>query len=276
MSGKMNVMITGACGGLGRALAAECGKRGYRLFLTDINEEGLRSIQRGLERRFGVCAAVRACDLTSESGVDELLCAVDAQNIRFDMLLNVAGLDYEGAFLARKRNDLVKIVSLNNEATLRITHSILQRRRADRPFSLVFVSSLASLYPMPLKATYAASKRFLLDFSLALRLELKGQGVRVLAVCPGGMPTTPEAMRGIEAQGFWGAATTNPLETVARRTIDGVMRGKSVYIPGGLNRTLAMIGGLLPRRWVAAAIYRRWNKAQTRRPPSEAESRKAA
>jgi len=258
----MNVLITGACGGLGRALAMECGKRGWRLFLTDIDAKGLLSIQRGLERSFGVCVAAKACDLTDERSVDELLAAADAQGIRFDMLLNVAGLDYEGAFLTRKSSDLVRIVSLNNEATLRITHAILERRKADKAFSLVFISSLASMYPMPLKATYAASKRFLLDLSLALRLELKGQNVRVLAVCPGGMPTTPEALRGIEAQGFWGSATTNPLETVARRTIDGVLRGKSVYIPGGLNRTLAFVGGLMPRRWVAAAIYHRWSRAQ--------------
>ena len=258
----MNVLITGACGGLGRALAMECGKRGWRLFLTDIDAKGLLSIQRGLECSFGACVAAKACDLTDEHSVDELLSVIDTQGIRFDMLLNVAGLDCEGAFLTRKRSDLMRIVSLNNEATLRITHAILERRKADKAFSLVFISSLASMYPMPLKATYAASKRFLLDLSLALRLELKGQNVRVLAVCPGGMPTTPEALRGIEAQGFWGSATTNPLETVARRTIDGVLRGKSVYIPGGLNRTLAFVGGLLPRRWVAAAIYHRWSRAQ--------------
>ncbi len=59
----MNVLITGASGGLGRALANECGKRGYNLFLVDINEQGLRAIQKGLERQFGVCVAVKACDL---------------------------------------------------------------------------------------------------------------------------------------------------------------------------------------------------------------------
>ena len=258
----MNVLITGASGGLGRALANECGKRGYNLFLVDINEQGLRAIQQGLERQFGVCVAVKACDLTSDANVDELMETIDAQNIRFEMLLNVAGVDYEGGFLERTRKDVVKIVSLNNEATLRITHAVLNRRRENKPFSLVFVSSLASMYPMPLKATYAASKRFLLDFAMALRQELKSRNVNVLALCPGGLVTTKEAMSGIAAQGFWGGATTNPLETVARRTIDGVLNGKGVYIPGALNRTLTFLGNLLPREWVAAAIYHRWNKAQ--------------
>ena len=258
----MNVLITGASGGLGRALAMECGRRGYNLFLVDINEQGLIALKSGLERRFGVCVTAKTCDLTSEDSVDRLLAIIDAYHIRFDMLLNVAGVDYEGGFLERRRDDIVRIVALNNEATLRITHAVLSRRNDERRFSLVFVSSLASLYPMPLKATYAASKRFLLDIAVALGHELRDKNVRVLALCPGGMVTTTQAMQGIAAQGFWGVATTNPLEIVAKRTIDGVLRGQRVYIPGFLNRLLSFFGALLPRNWVAAAIYHRWNKAQ--------------
>ena len=268
----MNVLITGASGGLGRALANECAKRGYNLFLVDINACGLEAIQRGLERRFGACVAVKACDLTSDESVDALLETIDERAIHFDMLLNVAGVDYEGGFLTRSRRDIVKIVSLNNEATLRITHAILSRRREGKPFSLVFVSSLASLYPMPLKATYAASKRFLLDMAAALRLELRPKNVRVLALCPGGLVTTPEAMRGIAAQGFWGDATTNPLETTARRTIDRALHRGGTYVPGWMNRTLKFFGGLLPREWVAAAIYHRWNKAQKEWLPGEKQA----
>lgn len=268
----MNVFITGASGGLGRALANECGKRGYNLFLTDINAQGLKSIQLGLERQFGVTVTTAACDLTSDDSVDRLLSTIDALGIRFDMLLNVAGLDFEGGFLERQRRDIIRIISLNNEATLRITHAILSRRREHNPFYLLFTSSLASMYPMPLKATYAASKRFLLDIAVALREELRDKGVNVLALCPGGLATTREAMRGIAAQGFWGGATTNPLEAVARQTITRLIRRGGVFVPGTLNRTLNLFGKLLPRQWVAAAIYHRWNKAQQQWSPVEFSS----
>lgn len=268
----MNVMITGASGGLGRAMANECGRRGYHLFLTDINESGLKSIQCGLERQFGVTVTTAACDLTSDESVDRLLQKIDAHNIRFDMLLNVAGLDFEGAFLERDRRDIIRIISLNNEATLRITHAILSRRREDKRFYLLFTSSLASMYPMPLKATYAASKRFLLDIAVALREELRNQRVNVLALCPGGLATTREAMSGIAAQGFMGDATTNALELVGKRTIDRLQKQGGIYIPGTLNRALTFAGSLLPRRWVAAAIYRRWNKAQQQWKPVEFSS----
>lgn len=258
----MNVLITGAAGGLGRALATECGSRGYNLLLTDVNEAGLLCLKQGLERQFNVAVATRACDLTRAESVDEMLAAIDAQGIHFDVLLNVAGLDFEGDFASRDREALVNIVMLNNAATIRITHAILNRRRPGKVFTIVFVSSLASMFPMPLKATYAASKRFLLDFATSLRQELKRGGVNVLTLCPGGMVTTPMTMCSIQAQGFWGKATTNPLESVARKTMDLALTGKSIYVPGAINQVLAFFGKIIPSSWAATVVFWRWSKAQ--------------
>ncbi|MGI6176263.1 MAG: SDR family NAD(P)-dependent oxidoreductase [Christensenellales bacterium] len=258
----MNVMITGASGGLGRAMAVECARRGYNLFLTDLNAEILPCIKAGLERQFGITITAKACDLTDSASVDEMLRVIDDNGIRFDMLLNIAGLDFEGGFMKREREKIVKIVTLNNAATLRITHAILERRRVNRYFIIIFVSSLASMFPMPLKATYAASKRFLLDFATALRQEVKGQDANVLALCPGGMVTTNESAKAISAQGFWGGVTTNPLEKVARKTLDRALDGKGCYVPGVINHTLSILGKIIPRSWVAAVVYWRWNRTQ--------------
>jgi uncharacterized protein len=258
----MNVMITGAAGGLGRTLANECARRGYDLYLTDINAGGLERIREGLTRQFGVTVKVRACDLTSAQSVDEMMAGINQQAICFDMLLNVAGIDFEGGFLKRSREAIVKIVSLNNAATLRITHAVLTRRQEHAHFTVLFVSSLASMFPMSLKATYAASKRFLYDFALALRQELRDQDVSVTVLCPGGLATTNEAMSGIAAQGFWGGATTNKLESVAKKVIDKATRGKAVYIPGGLNRALVFLGKIVPRSLVTSIVYSRFTGAQ--------------
>ncbi|HPJ02803.1 MAG TPA: SDR family NAD(P)-dependent oxidoreductase [Candidatus Limiplasma sp.] len=258
----MNVFITGAAGGLGRTLANECARRGYDLFLTDINADGLNHIKEGLTRRFGVNVAVHACDMTSEQGVNEMMAMIDARNMRFDMLLNVAGIDFEGGFLTRGRETIVKIVALNNAATLRVTHAVLSRRREAARFTVLFVSSLASMFPMPLKATYAASKRFLYDFALALREELKPENVSVMVLCPGGLATTNEAMSGIAAQGFWGSATTNKLEAIARKVVDRALKGKAVYIPGIINNALVFLGRIVPRSLVTAIVFSRFSGAQ--------------
>jgi hypothetical protein len=260
----MNVLITGASGGLGRALAGECARRGWNMLLTDLSADSLIALQTGLTRQYKTTVAVKACDLTSSVSVDQLLAFIDRHDLRFDMLLNVAGIDNEGGFLAMDQQKILDIVALDVVATLRLTHSILQRRRTGRRFYLLFVSSLASLCPMPLKATYAASKRFLLDFSIALSHELKARQVNVMALCPAGLATTPAAMQGIAAQGFWGQITTCPLETMVRHSIRRLLRGCRVFIPGSLNRTLSLLGRFVPPTAASALVHARWQTAQAR------------
>lgn len=258
----MNVLITGAAGGLGRAFANECAKRGYNLILTDINESGLNAIKSGIERKYNTFVIIKSCDLTSDDSVDEFMEFVKKEKLQFDMLLNIAGLDYEGGFLERDIASVMKILKLNLEATLRITHKVLENRNGKNQFYIIFVSSLASLYPMPLKATYAASKRFLLDFSYALREELKAENVSVMSLCPGGLATTKEAISGITAQGFYGDVTTNPLEKVVNKAISRSLSNKALYVPGFLNRVLSVLGTIVPRKVITRLLYSRWTQAQ--------------
>jgi short-subunit dehydrogenase len=259
----MMVLITGACGGLGRAMASECARRGFELFLTDIYEPGLVSIRQGLERQYGATVYTHVCDITDAGQTADMFERINNMEKRPNMLLNIAGIDHEGSFMAQSGERIADIVRLNIEATLRVTHAALAVRKKAEKFYIVNVSSLASLYPIPLKATYAASKRFLLDFSIALGQELKYENVRVLALCPGGLPTTQEALHGIAAQGIWGSLTTNGLGLVAQRTISRVMAGRRLYIPGLVNRTLSILGALAPPAMVARLLYKRWRQAQS-------------
>ena len=258
----MMVLITGASGGLGRAMALECAKRGYDLFLTDMHEALLEQIRQGIIRQYNVAVYTKACDLMDAKETEKLFLHIGSLGLRITMLLNIAGIDFEGGFLERDCERLLGIVRLNIEATMRVTHMALRHRSADEKFYVVIVSSLASFYPIPLKATYAASKRFLLDFSIALGQELKKEGVSVLALCPGGLPTTKEALQGIAAQGFWGNMTTNSLGTVAHQTIVRVLQGKRIYIPGLTNQALSFMGKLVPRIFIAKLLYNRWQTAQ--------------
>jgi hypothetical protein len=258
----MMALITGASGGLGRAMACECARRGFSLFLTDISETGLGSIRGGLERQYGVTVHTQACDLTDAAQTAALFDRINSLDSRPGMLLNIAGIDHEGGFMSLPRESIADIVRLNIEATLRVTHAALACRNKSEDFYIVNVSSLASLNPIPLKATYAASKRFLLDFSIALGQELRDEQVRVMALCPGGLPTTHEAVNGIVAQGVWGSLTTNGLGEVAHHTISRVLAGRCVYIPGVVNRILSFLSAIVPRLMVARLLHRRWQHAQ--------------
>jgi short-subunit dehydrogenase len=181
------------------------------------------------------------------------------------MLINVAGVDYEGLFSERRPEELRTIVRLNVEATIEMTRRALHYRDPIQPLHIINVSSLASFYPMPVKAVYAASKRFLLDWSLALNAELRGSGVTVTALCPAGMPTNASCIEGIAAQGLMGRLTTLNVGDVAARTLDRALAGRSIYIPGAINQMLRVLGALVPRSIVASLLDRRWRQARERR-----------
>jgi short-subunit dehydrogenase len=255
------MLITGATGGLGSAFAVEAAKMGFDLVLTDLSTHGTDQAAR-LADKFGVQVLYFPCDLTSEPARTELFAAFREHGLLFWSLVNVAGLDHEGSYLGRSRSQILTILKVNLLANMDISHEILAMRDESRKFRLINVSSMASFYPMPFKATYAATKRFLLDFSLALNEEIRDFG-SVTAVCPGGMPTTEECMRAIFAQGFWGWATTVDPYKVARATLKRAMKGSRVYIPGMTNKWLQAISTLLPTVSKVKYVAARWTKSQT-------------
>ncbi len=255
------VLITGATGGLGSAFALECARRGYDLVLTDVRPAG-SALATYLAENYGIQAAYYPCDLSRAEERSRLYQLLAAQSYRFWGLLNVAGTDFEGAFAERTRDQILQILRVNIEATIDNTHSILTLRAPDRRFMLVNVASLAAFQPMPYKAIYAATKRMLLDFTLAIGEEIQDFG-SATALCPAGMPTNPDVMRAIFAQGFWGRMTTVNPDEVAQCTLRAALRGRRVVIPGGINPFIRSLAGLLPAEWTARFIGRRWSAAQS-------------
>jgi short-subunit dehydrogenase len=254
-----SVLITGATGGLGKAFAAECASRGWNL--TDLNGPTLESVAAGLKRMYGVEVQTFAADLTAEDEREALWQRIEGLGLRFHSLFNVAGIDYEGLFSERKVGEIRTILRLNIESTVETTHRALLFRDPIRPFRIVNVCSLAAFYPMPVKAIYASSKRFLLDWSLALNQELRSTGVTVTALCPAGMPSNPEVTRAIDAQGWMGRLTTMNVGDVAAQTIDRALAGRSIYIPGVINQVLRVLGSIFPPQLVAYVIDKRWRKS---------------
>lgn len=257
---KSYVLISGATGGLGTALVTECARRGYNLLLTDLRDDVV-GFAGFIAREFNIEARGITCDLASQQARTVFLNTLKSEGFRFRGLINVAGLDHEGTFLDRTRDQILQLIHLNIEATVDLTHEVINLRDPDVKFMLVNVCSLAAVTPMPYKATYAATKRFLLDLSMALREEIRDFGT-VTALCPAGMPTTVENMEGIFAQGFWGAVTTVDTKTVARSTLDAAEKGKNVVVPGWINQLIYNASRILPASVTARIAGDRWRAAQ--------------
>lgn len=256
------LMITGAMGGLGSAFVLEAAKRGYDLFLTDLNSDGSGFAQ-CLSEKFNIKVVYQPCDLSLEESRTKLFTEIKNAGFSFWGLVNVAGLDNEGGFMERNRAQIIKILNVNIMATMDVTHEILPLRDPETTFRLINVCSLAGFYPMPYKATYAASKRFLMDISRALREEIKPFGT-VTALCPSGMPTTEACMRSMFAQGFWGLVTGMIPADVARLTIKAALKGRFIVIPGRINQFIHVISSLVPSGVAVRYISKRWRTARAK------------
>jgi len=271
---KSYVLITGAAGGVGKAFTEECAARGWDLLITDISNEKLQPLAKGLEREHGIEVITLPCDLTDADSRESLWDQINRLGLRFHMLINVAGGDVEGLFSERTPKELTTMIRLNIESTVLMNRRVLQMRDKTRTLRVINVSSLAGFYPMPVKAVYAACKRFILDFTLALNQEFSPMDATFTALCPAGLPTTRGAIQSIIAQGFWGKITTSNVGDVAARTINKALAGRSVYVPRFSNQIFKFFGTLLPPQSLAKLIGKRWKNARKRNAGAPKKSKK--
>ena len=256
------VMITGAAGGLGKALAAEYAERGHPVFLTDLDRERLEAFGAGLERLVDVDVVCRPCDLTDERAIDAMWSWIGTNGFVFDGLLNVAGIGGDGRFDALDAGRVRAILKVNIEALVAMTRGVLDHRAPNGFLRIVNIASLGCFAPMPRKSIYAASKRFVYDFSIALNEEMRRENVSVMAVCPAGMPSKPANVKSVnDGQGIMGLLTEKNVGWVAKRVYERSLNGRTVYIPGRLNVLLRRLSNVVPEKTKARILGRRWEKA---------------
>ncbi|WP_161971149.1 SDR family NAD(P)-dependent oxidoreductase [Candidatus Borkfalkia ceftriaxoniphila] len=254
-------LITGATGGIGRAFAETLAAKGQNLFLTGRSADKLNALKEELSSKYpSLRLIVFACDLTDERSRAEMYKTIDAQGVVFDRLCNVAGADIQKAFEKYTEKKIVFQCRVNLEATLSVTRFVLSRR-ADA-LEIVTISSMSGVYPMPYFALYSATKSALVSFFSSLRSELKGSGVKITTVLPGGVYTRPDIVKDIEGQGLWGKMSAKTPEYIAQKSLQAVRRNRKQLIPGFWNKFLATVPKIVPQNWRMRFIARRWRNLE--------------
>ena len=260
-SDKQIAIISGATGGLGRAFAFACAEEGMPLFLTGRSEEKLAALRAELAQKFPrLPTDARACDLTDAAARAALFAYIRGKEYRVARLCNVAGADIQKAFEKYTEKKIVFQCRVNLEATLSVTRFVLSRR-ADA-LEIVTISSMSGVYPMPYFALYSATKSALVSFFSSLRSELKGSGVKITTVLPGGVYTRPDIVKDIEGQGLWGKMSAKTPEYIAQKSLQAVRRNRKKLIPGFWNKFLATVPKIVPQNWRMRFIARRWRNLE--------------
>jgi uncharacterized protein len=237
-------MITGASKGLGAAFAKELAGRGMNLVLVARSFGPLQGLADSLGARHGVrCVALQA-DLAAPDAVERIVTELERLDLKIDLLINNAGLGLTGDFLSHDRAAELASIQVNVQALVGLSHALGAKMVSRGTGGIINLASNAAFQPLPHMATYAAAKVFVLHFSEALKIELKGQGVQVMAVCPG--PTATSFFEGVSTK-MKGVAFDSA-EMVVGRTLRSFDQKKTVAYPGRFSvRVATWLPRLLPR-----------------------------
>jgi uncharacterized protein len=246
-------LVTGASSGIGEQFARQLAGRGYDLVLVARREDRLRTLAESL----GTTTQVVACDLINEA--DGLKGKVDQLGAEVDLLVNNAGFGLRGRFLdAPERRD-AEMVRLNCEAVVILTRAFLPAMIERGRGGIITVASTAGMQPLPYEATYGATKAFALNFTEALHMELRGTGVKALAVNPGPVPTEWQQVARYEEMGGEMMPGAIEADQVVREALAAYDRDKRSMVPGRFFRNFMRMNNATPRGIrvrVAERMYR--------------------
>ncbi|HLL54704.1 MAG TPA: SDR family oxidoreductase, partial [Myxococcaceae bacterium] len=192
LKGK-TALVTGASSGIGESLARLLASRGADLIVVARRADRLEALGRELSDKHKVKVRVVAQDLAVPGAAAELFDKTEGQGQRVDLLMNNAGFGTQEFFLDIPWERTTQEIQLNITALTELAYRFGRAMRERKQGWLLNVASIAAYVPTSTMATYAAGKAYVLHFSQALGHELRGHGVQVTCVCPGGTVTEFQA-----------------------------------------------------------------------------------
>jgi short-subunit dehydrogenase len=224
-------IVTGASKGIGKEMAILLAKRGYKLILIARSTTELEELAAELPGE----ALYFTIDL-SEAGAAKKV-AEFCKNLPVSILVNNAGYGLWGNFEENNIGQQLNMLQLNINAVIELTYYLLPQLKK-QPSYILNVSSTAAYQAVPTLALYAASKAFILSFSRALRIELKGT-VSVSCLCPGPTDTGFAKRAGMDSLAELAEKFNMWPNEVAKRGVEGMFNQKAEIIPGFLNKLSA-------------------------------------
>ena len=241
-------LITGASAGLGVDFARQLAARGDRLVLVARRKDRLDA----LAAEIGTARAV-AMDLGATDAAARLMADLAVHDEEVGTLINNAGFGLWGRFDALDGPQQRAMIDLNCGALVELCHAVVPAMKARGSGAILNVASTAAFQPGPKMATYFATKAFVLSFTEALHEELRREGIRVSALCPGPTRTEFGGVAGFRGDGAFDRLSMESGAVVAfgLKALDA---DRAVAIPGLANKAGAQGHRLLPRSWLRRII----------------------
>ena len=182
------VIVTGAAGGIGTAIAQRFASEGARVVVTDVNAEGVEATAAALRATGGKARGV-AGDISKAEGCKAVVADVLAHEGRIDVLCNNAGINRRGALLSLTAEDWDLSFAVNIDAMFHLCQAALPGMIEQGDGAIVNTASQWGLYPAPGHIAYNVTKAAVASFTQNLARDYAPDRVRVNAVCPGEIHT---------------------------------------------------------------------------------------
>ncbi|MGA3238268.1 MAG: SDR family oxidoreductase [Bryobacteraceae bacterium] len=245
-------VITGAANGLGRALARELAARGCHLALVDIDSSALLEAREALAHP-GLALTHHCADVGSEPALQRVAAEIASAHGNVHLVINNAAISASASFTNTSAAEFERIIRVNFFGTVYACRAFLPFLQKHAEGHFLNVASSFAWLGYPGKTAYASSKGALRSFSESLRLELAGGGIGVTLLYPGPLNTSlvrngisdSDRRRQLEVEFLTRRGL--PLDRVARRCLDQLLRNPSRIVVGLDYRLLDMLARLSPQ-----------------------------
>ncbi len=259
---RQTVLITGASSGIGEALARRFASAGFDLILVARSTDKLRRLAAALKSAHGARATAMGADLALPGAAAALAARLKRGRRSIDVLVNNAGVLQHGPFATMPPAEHQRLIDLNVSGLTAMLAQFVPQMVARGSGRVLNLASIAAFQPVPLLATYAATKAYVLSLTESMSEELQGSGVSIGALCPGITATNMlDAAAGTRpGLARLPATLVGSAEDVAEAGFQACMAGEVIRVPGVLNQAAVVAGRATPKwllRKLGGALVRR-------------------
>ncbi|WP_052384877.1 SDR family oxidoreductase [Cobetia amphilecti] len=239
------VLITGASGGIGRALAHELARLGCELWLVGRRRDTLEALREELPK--GVVTSLLALDLTHVSDREALSDALLTcpQSQRPFLVVHLAGVNEVGWFAQQSSEKVERLLDINLTSTILLAQQLLPILALAEKAQLMLVGSMLGHIGHPGNVAYCASKAGLRGFSEALARELADSSVKIQYIAPRATRTPINPRHVEQMNAALGNAIDEP-ESVARLVVKQLASGQVRQTIGWAERCFGVLNSLWP------------------------------
>jgi short-subunit dehydrogenase len=246
-------LVTGASQGLGRTFAHALAARGQNVILVARSRDKLDSLANELKRSHSILAEALVFDLASPSAAARIVHQLHDQSLRVNLLVNNAAFGVRGEFFKLPIARQMEMLQLNNAAVVELTYLLLPSLMEHAQAGIINVSSIAGFQPIPYASLYAATKSFLLSFSLGLQEELRSNGVSVVTLCPGRIRAAGNLGEAKNGNRKFAFVYQSP-EDIVHEALESLASGGGLVTPGFVNKLSVFAQRFIPRRTVPKLV----------------------